>query len=103
MGLPLPLKTRPNMSSDTASFMEEPENEMRVAEVSTPVVPSNTWYKSCTVDATHLDDSLFAADFEDLTTPDGAVGQSELYDFIIRGELSEPGITRDNLRKRCRG
>jgi hypothetical protein len=34
------------MSSDTASFMEEPENEMRVAEVSTPVVPSNTWYKS---------------------------------------------------------
>lgn len=42
MGLPLPLKTRPNMSSETASFMDDPENEIRVADVSTPVVPSKT-------------------------------------------------------------
>jgi hypothetical protein len=30
------------MSSDTASFIELPENETRVALVSTPEVPSNT-------------------------------------------------------------
>lgn len=31
------------MSSDTASFMEEPENAIRVADVSTPEVPSKTY------------------------------------------------------------
>jgi hypothetical protein len=35
--------TRPKQSSDTASRMEEPEKETRVALVSTPVVPSNTY------------------------------------------------------------
>ena len=43
MGFPDPFMTRPKQSSDTANRMDEPENETRVALVSTPVVPSKTY------------------------------------------------------------
>jgi hypothetical protein len=46
--LPEPFMTRPKQSSDTARRMDEPENETRVALVSTPVVPSNTYCISTT-------------------------------------------------------
>jgi len=36
---------------------------------------------------TYLNDSFLSADFKDLTSTGGAVGQSELDDLIVRWEL----------------
>ncbi len=79
MGLPLPLKTRPNMSSETASFMDAPEKAIRVAQVSTPEVPSKTLGKVSVWDRNirsilDLHDSLLPANLEHLTTADGPIG-----------------------------
>lgn len=37
--------------------------------------------------ATHLDDSLLSANFKHLTTPDSAIRESELNDFVVGREL----------------
>ena len=94
MGFPLPLNTLPNMSSETASFIDDPEKAIRVAEVSTPVVPSNTcrlssvnrmaWLER---GPTHLHDCLFPADFQHLASSDRSIGQGELNDLIVGRKL----------------
>lgn len=71
------------MSSETANFMADPEKAIRVANVSTPVVPSNTYHQSRFKLRTYLYDSLLSADFKNLTSSDGTVGKGELYDFIV--------------------
>lgn len=46
MGLPEPLKTRPNISSDTGVRRMSPVNSHTVCLASTPEVPSNTCWKN---------------------------------------------------------
>ena len=76
------------MSSETASFMDDPENAILVAEVSTPEVPSNTCRTSTLLRGlskliADLNNGLFTADFEDLTSTHGAIGKGELDDLVV--------------------
>lgn len=39
-----------------------------------------------------LNDSFLSGDFEDLTATFGSIGESQLYDFVVRWELGTKDI-----------
>ena len=112
MGLPEPLKTRPSMSSETGVRRMSPVNSHTVFLASIPDVPSNTCVDvtidhprlgenslslslSLSAGSVYLNDGFAAADFEDLPRPDGAVGQPQVDDLGVLGELD---VVQDHQR-----
>jgi hypothetical protein len=85
------------MSSDTPSFIDEPESLILVALVSTPEVPSKTWQTTPSISDTYfyvgleqayLYNGFLAGNFQDLTGSMLAIWELQADDFVVLRKLT---------------
>jgi len=99
MGMPDPLKIRPNISSETGMRKSSPVNWTVVFFTSIPEVPSNTYPSEYggslpgTKGGSYLNDCLLPLNFQDLTESSRAIRQRQVDNLAKTWKLGKQSET----------